>query len=121
MTLLLAWEWLKKNWMWLLFPLGIIIYFWGRLSVDREPPTVVSPELQQAGEKAEKVKEELDKKIAEAGAEKQEKLKKLKVDHQEKIEKLTDEQADEVERLLDDPDALNTYLYEVGRSVRSDV
>lgn len=113
-----ALPWLKRNWMWLLLPVGIILFLLGRGSKPTRKIDVVSTKLHGADAKREELKKELAEKVKELDDEKVDKISTVVKEHKETIEKLTNEQKGEADNLLGDPDKLNSYLLEVGRRVR---
>jgi hypothetical protein len=113
-----AWEWFKKNWMWvILFPVALAAYLFGR---DHGEVTVLTDDTES--DAAKKRIEDIDKQVAEERAEETVKLWKrtraVIEEHRETVDNLTEEQDKEVDELLKDPDALNEYLLEVGRKAR---
>ena len=111
------WSWLKKYWMWLLLPVGVVVFFLGKLS-GRKAPEIVTSELVGASE----TKVDADKKAGEEKAEAKEELglKKAEVlkEHAETVKKLNEEQKKRADELVDNPKKLNDFLLEVGRSMR---
>jgi hypothetical protein len=68
--LFLTWEWLKRNWKWLLLPLGVLFWFLGRVTAKKKV-TITSTALAEADsakvaidEKAEAQRELADAKEA---------------------------------------------------------
>ena len=113
-----AWEWTKKNWKWLLFPIGVTLFLLGKVS-QRSLPPVLAPELVGAEEERIKANEEAEEEKVEAKVEKEKKIEAVEKEHAETIKALTDEQAEKVVELKDDPEKLNSFLLDVGRDVRS--
>ena len=111
-----VWTWLKANWKWLLFPVGILLFLAGWLL--RPKTVVVDSALHNAALAEDKAKAEADKKNAEALAVKDAAVQKIEAEHQATIKQLTDEQKSKVTELRDDPDALNQYLLDVGNQIR---
>jgi hypothetical protein len=112
-----AWRWFNKYWMWLLPPIGALLYLIGRAST-RKPPDVVAPELLEAEKKRREVQEEADRKAFEAERDRQVQLDKVRERHDKLIKDLTDEQREKAKELEEDPDKLNEFLLDVGRTVR---
>lgn len=117
MWLLTAWRWLKKYWMWLLFPVGIFVFIVGRLTA-RRLPDVVAPEIVEAEENRRRAQEEADRQVEEAEAEREQKLDEIREEHAETVSKLTEAQKEKAAELVDDPEKLNEFLTNVGREVR---
>ena len=117
MMLLNIWTWLKANWKWLLFPVGILLFIVGRFTA-RKLPVVVAPEMVGAAEEKLKAEEDAKSKALEAEAAKQRRLAEIEKEHAEALKKLTDNQRSLVKALQDDPEKLNDFLIDVGKSVR---
>lgn len=117
MWLTIAWSWLKKYWMWLLFPIGILIFILGKISVCKSPD-VVAPELVGAEEERRKAQEGADRQVFIATKEREKKLDEIRKEHEQVIKDLTDEQRGQVKELEEDPDKLNDFLLDVGRQIR---
>ena len=111
--------WLKENWVWIILPIGIILYVLGYVSKKTRDVTVVPTELHEADKKKEVVRKELEVELEKLEADKQAQIAAVVKEHAAVIEKLTTEQADEAKKLLVSPAELNVYLLEVGRKVRS--
>lgn len=111
-----VWSWVKKNWKWLLLPIGVVIFIIGRITAKRNFK-VVNPELHEADKKKREAQEQADREAQEATKERDEKVSELKKEHAETIKKLTDEQKKRAEELKD-PDELNEFLLEVGKEIR---
>lgn len=111
--------WLKKYWMWVVFPIGIVIFFLGRWTKPKDP-TVIAPELLGAADKKLEEDEKAKRAEEEAKAELEKKRDQILEEHHKLIESLSEEQQDKVDDLLGDPEALNDYLKDVGRSIRGD-
>ena len=110
-----AWEWLKKNWMWVLLPVGLLLLVFGVL---KPRPKVIGSQLHDAAVAANKARAEADKRAAEAAAARDAEVKRIEAEHAESIKKLTDSQKKTVEELRTDPEALNKYLLDVGKQIR---
>jgi hypothetical protein len=111
-----VWAWLKANWKWLLFPVGLLVL--GYELYARRKPDVISPGSVAAAAAAAKAQELAAKKAAEAEAARAKRVEELKKVHDDTIQKLTDEQKAHVEELVDDPAKLNEYLLDVGKQIR---
>ncbi len=119
MWLIIAWRWLKKYWMWLLFPIGLLLYLLGRLS-SRNPSDVVAPEVVGAEEERRRAREEADRKEFEAARDRERKLDEIREEHADVVKELTDTQRAMAKDLEEDPEKLNEFLLSVGRQVRGD-
>jgi flagellar biosynthesis component FlhA len=109
--------WVKKYWKWLLFPIGVLLFFLGKLTA-RRPPDVVAPELVEADKKAEEASREAERKRIEAALERDMVVSELKKEHAEIVSKLTNEQQEKVKEFEKNPAALNRFLLDVGKSAR---
>lgn len=109
-----AWEWLKRNWMWVLLPVGILLLLLG----IKPRPKVVGSQLHGAADAANKARAEAERKAAEAQAARDAEVKRIEAEHAESIKKLTDAQKKTVEELRTDPEKLNEYLLNVGKQIR---
>jgi hypothetical protein len=110
-----AWAWVKKNWRWLLAPVGILLYLLGRAgrrNVVVQSPTLV--EHQQVAHEAEE-KAEAERKVAAATRDK--KIERLNQDHDQVIQRLKEADARTAEALKDDPVALSRFLNQVDQDI----
>ena len=106
---------MSRNWMWLLFPIGLIVYAIGRLG--RPTVKVVSGEVAGADDVAKKARAWSEREIEEADQRLREQRAQVELRHKEAVESLTDDQKKKVAE-FDDPQDLNDYLLEVGRKAR---
>lgn len=111
-----VWVWVKKYWKYLLFPIGILVGIIG--FIGRRKPEVIAPELLDAEEKEREINEEAEKRLDEVEEKRRKQVEDVEREHAETIQKLTDEQKEKLEELREDPDELNDFLLEVGKSVR---
>lgn len=92
------WEWLKKNWKWVLFPIGILLsvlgwlLWWRRGKKDDTTSTTTDAAADQA------VKD-----TAQAQEDKEKALKELEQKHGQKLAVMTDEQRKEYDRVKQKP------------------
>jgi hypothetical protein len=110
-----AWPWLKKYWVWLLFPVGIVIYILGCRSGST---TVLSPGSVEAERAKKEAEDRAAEKLAKAKAERDARIAGIEKEHKEVIDKLTEEQKKDLKNLREDPEKLNAFLKNVGRSIR---
>lgn len=113
-----AWPWLKANWQWVFFPVGILLLVL-RL-IPRGGVVTIDPTAKADGRAAEeKAKRDADaaaekvRRDAELAAEQaalRARLEAVRAEHQAKLQKLTNTQMAEAARLEDDPEALNAFL-----------
>lgn len=92
-----AWDWIKKYWKWILFPIGILLaiagFIAGRMTRKTVPPT---PGPVVSGD------DELNQ-VVTADAERDKKLQELREKNQARLESLTAEQQKELDELKDKP------------------
>ena len=112
-----AWGWIKKYWKWLLPPLGVLIWILGRLTASKTVQ-VVAPELVGAEEVKEKANQQAKVDLGKAAAQKDAQVKVLEEKHSEAIASLTEGQKKQYEDIKNDPDAVNSFLTDVGKSIR---
>jgi len=112
-----AWPWLKENWQWVLFPIGILM-----LIAKVLPRGVVT--IDPTAKADDRAAEEKAKRDADATAEKtrrdaelvaeqaalRARLEVVRLEHQKKLRKLTDAQMQQAAALEEDPEALNAWL-----------
>ena len=113
-----VWEWVKKYWMYLLFPVGLVVGIVSMLGRSKTPTPVVAPELLEAERDRLLAEEEAAKKIREAEAKHAAEIKEIEEKYAATIAKLTQEQKERVEELREDPNELNSFLLSVGKSMR---
>mgnify|MGYP001244304738 FL=1 len=115
-----AWEWLKKYWMWVLFPIGLLVLGAKGLALLKRPAPVLPPELVGASQTAESERRIAEQRAREAETARAQKITQVEAEHLDVIRKLDEEQYKKVEELRDDPDKLNEYLLQVGKDMRRD-
>ena len=113
-----VWEWAKKYWMYLLFPVGLVVGIVTMLSRTKTPTPVVAPELLEAEKDKLLAEEEAAKKIREAEAKHAAEVKEIEEKYAATIATLTQKQQERVEELRKDPNELNSFLLSVGKSMR---
>ena len=93
-----VWQWLKRNWKWVLFPVGLIMFIGGILiaATARDTNDSPPPDFGKEGE-------DLARKIATAVAERDRQLEELRVKNQQRLEQLDVDQQKELEELKDKP------------------
>ena len=90
------WSWLKKNWKWVLFPVGLLLVVFTALQAvrshgrDEEPTDLPDPE-----------KPVID--VIDAVEERDQKLAELEQKHRDRIQELAEDQRKELEELKDKP------------------
>ena len=110
----LAWAWLKKNWHWVVLPVGAALYLLGR--AGRKAP-VVSPALVQHFEVQHQAEQEAGQQAALATIARDKKIQRLNQDHDQVIQRLKEADARTAEALKDDPIALSRFLNQVNQDV----
>jgi hypothetical protein len=119
---LVAWPWLKKNWLYVLFfPVValafVIAYIQGKSAgrvvvVDKREESDAAAEFEKKVEaRKQSAIDELDRQLAE-------RTEEVVKEHTDAINKLTEKQRGEADELLDNPDALRQYLLGVGGRAR---
>jgi hypothetical protein len=111
-----AWPWLKKNWAWIVLPVGLLILV--LKAFGRQRISVVAPELIGAAEEQSSAKAEADARVSEAGRVRAEDSDHINAEHSAAVDRLVGSQAAKVGPLLEDPDALNDFLKDVGKDMR---
>jgi hypothetical protein len=111
-----ALPWLKKNWRWLVLPVGIALFLAGYLI--RKKPKVLAPEMVGASEVERNATDDAAAAVAAAVKEKDERLAEIEKEHAATLEKLTDGQRAKVKELHEDPEKLNDFLLHIGRDIR---
>lgn len=112
-----VWEWLKKYWKYILFPVGIVIglvAMAGRRKVD-----VIAPELLDAEKKKRQIDQEAREELEKADQKRRREIEEIEQQHTATIQELTDEQQQKLEELRENPDELNNFLLRVGKDIRS--
>lgn len=113
-----AWGWLKRNWKWLLFPIGLLLFLVGRFTKKTREVEVVSPELHEHDKKKEDLEKKLQDDLKDVAEEKAEKIAEIEEAHAKTIESLTIDQKHKVDELRGDPEKLTAYLLSVGKDIR---
>lgn len=93
-----VWGWLKRNWKWILFPVGFLVFVGGILiaAKSRDTDSLLPPDLGEEGE-------DLADEILVAVAERDRQLEELLVKHHERLEELDGDQRKELEELKKKP------------------
>jgi len=112
-----VWEWLKKYWKYILFPVGIVLGILGALST-RRAVEVTPSEVGEAEKEKRRAEEEAEEKVREAETKKLQRIQEIEEEHRAVIEQLTEEQQSRVEELRESPEDLNTFLLDVGKQIR---
>lgn len=113
--ILAAWAWLKKNWKWVVFPLGILVWLAKNFFMR---PTVVSPELVQHMEERARIDEEARVRAAQAELARNAQVTKVEEKHDAQVAGLNAEAVRTSKELQGDPVKLNDFLKKVGADAR---
>lgn len=103
-----AFPWLKENWKWLLFPIGILLFVLGKLSSGRGVVTV--DPTAEADARAREERERRDREIAAERDRLETRLAEVHAEHQAKLQQLSQDQRERAAELQQDPEALNAWL-----------
>ena len=108
-------EFVKKYWSWLLAGLALVLGFWFGLELRKKPVVIIpGPSDKQKDE---------DKKTTDAERALDEQAKKdtdlAVVVHDATVDKLTDEERKKYEEIKDDPQAVNSFLSDISKQMRS--
>lgn len=114
-----VWEWLKKYWKYILFPVGIVLGVIAAVAARRSTPVnVVAPKEVETEPERDAANAAAVQKAKEAEAARDAAIKKVEAEHAATLKVLTDEQKGKVAELQEDPDELNKFLLSVGKSIR---
>lgn len=109
-----AWPWIKANWQWIIFPVGILLFALKALSLIRPTVVTVDP-TKDADARAKAEAEARAKQLADERARLAEEQKQI-ADAAEKERQAREKaQSAEVDALREDPEKLRQRMLEVGR------
>ncbi len=111
-----AWPWLKRNWKWILLPIGLLMLV-GKAFGGRRV-TVVGSELTGAAEAESKISRDAAKKLEAATTKRDELLEEIKKDHAKSVQHQVNDLKQDAPELVANPSALNDHLKQVGKKVR---
>jgi hypothetical protein len=91
-------SWLRRNWKWVLFPVGLLMFIGGILiaAKSRGTDSLPPPDFGEEGEG-------IADTILEAAAERDRRLEELQLKHRERLEELDGDQQKELEELKSEP------------------
>lgn len=112
-----AWGWLKRNWKWLILPVGVIAYLLGRY-YSKSSVQVVSPGLVEHAEVDATLNEEAEQKKQAADTAAAAQLSAIEANRSSKISSETQKQMDEVVTVQGDPEKVTSFLKQVGKDIR---
>jgi len=114
-----AWAWLKRNWHWIIAPVGVALWLLGRLGSKR-PVVITSGQLAEqalteakAAQQAALARAEVDNAHAAA-------LQKLDAGYAVQIKGVSQTAQREAEKVGDDPEAVNALLHGVSKDIRDE-
>lgn len=113
----LTWEWLKRNWKWLLLPLGVVLWFLGRATAKKEV-TITSTALDGANTAKDKIDAAADEKRVQADAAEAAQLAGVAAQHSAAVAVATQKQLDVAAAAQGDSEAVNSILTGVGKDMR---
>lgn len=111
--------WLKQNWKWLLFPIGLLLWLAGRLSARSPASPRVSSELIEHFERQAQIDAEAAAKEKQAVVIRDELLRGIEQEHTKAVQAVTADAEAKAVALKNDDQALNQFLKQVGKDVRS--
>lgn len=97
-----VWSWLKRNWKWVVFPIGLLSFIMavvtGASALKRyaDPPPDLDETTREALKKLRSAELERNRKVAELEVEHKERLRQLSGDQQTELEELQDQPLEEV-------------------------
>ncbi len=110
-----ALPWLKKYWMWLLLPIGMVAYL---LRSGRREVQVVAPEATGAAAKQLEETERYVARVEKAAQERRQQQQRLDEEHVEDVTNLVEDAAEQVPVLQQDPKKTTDFLKNVGKNQR---
>ncbi len=113
-----VWEWLKKYWMWIFFPIGLLFVVVRFLPLLKKSPAVLAPELVGASETADNERMIAEAKAKEAAKVRAQELEAVETKHGQAVKEVVDKQRAESDSLQEDLEQLNAYLKQTGKDVR---
>lgn len=112
-----AWGWLKRNWKWLLLPVGLIAYLVGRASAKKEV-SALSPGLVAHEEVKAKLDAEAEQKKQVADEKAAAQLSDIEANRSAKVSSLTQKQVDAIESVQGAPAKVTDLLKHIGKDIR---
>jgi hypothetical protein len=97
-----VWAWLKRNWKWILFPVGLLMFIGGIIiavksrDTDTPPPPDFGDEVDTLRDRITAANAERDRKLEELRQKNHERLTQLSGDQQKELEELKDKPLEEV-------------------------
>lgn len=115
--LFLTWEWLRKHWKWLLLPVGLLIWFLGRVTAKKQV-TITSTALADADVAKAGIEEEAASRRKLADAKEAAQLGGVASQHAAAVATATQKQVDSAAEAQGDPERVNALLLSVGKDMR---
>lgn len=114
---MIVWLWLKKNWKWIVLPVGVLVWLLGRSS---KKPVVqaVSPELLGHSSVKAELEQEGIRRLKEAAAQHEAQRAALDAKNQQVLREINERAELKAAELVENPDNVNDFLKKVGRDVR---
>jgi hypothetical protein len=103
--------------MWVLLPVGILMFLAGRMSRKTIEPTG-GRETLEAEEHRREQEAKAARESAEAADERDSRVEAIEQEHADTVARLNEKQKREAEELRRDPDKLNEFLLQVGKEAR---
>lgn len=115
--LIAAWGWLKRNWKWLLLPIGALAWLLGRLTA-KKTVVVESSALEEHNEVVQKIEEEADVKREAAHKTLEGQLMGIDSAHSAAVTASTSTVIKEAGEAQGDSDKVNDLLKNLGKDLR---
>lgn len=117
MWLLTAWAWLKRNWKWLLLPIGVAAWLFGR-AFGKKTVAVQSSALEAHDELERQVVKDAAKQKEAIRAQEQQQLSGLDAAHSAAVTAATQTVINEAADAQGDSDKVNEFLQGVSKDLR---
>lgn len=112
-----AWAWVKRNWKWLLFPIGVLAYVVGRATAKTNV-TVVSPGLVEHEEVKNKLDAEAAQKKHEADVQATEQLAAIETARKAAVDAERQKQVSRIDEVQGSPEKVTDLLKQIGKDIR---
>lgn len=113
-----AWAWLKKNWQWVLLPVGAVIWLLGRSSA-RKTVVVESSTLNEHEKFRAEVESETRGRLDVAESERRSAHVKVETIRDDRLKEADAAARAQAKALESNPEELNDFLKKVGRSAQT--
>lgn len=115
----LTWEWLKRNWKWLLLPLGVLLWLLGRVTA-KKVVTITSTAVADADAAKVAINAKADEQRERADAKEVAQLAGIASQQAAAVTAATQAQLGAAAAAQGDPEQVNELLQAVGRDIRRD-